>query len=1171
MTRLLLLALLAAPPVFGLDVSAAVYGIDGMPVEGATITAYLPEATGVRDARLLGGKPRPALGVTETAADGSFSFEDLPDLVVELAIDADGFAPHLLRTFPGDVPLTAVVQPAGLRRGQVTSAGKPVADAIVIWRGAQGAEYAARTDASGHYQVPHPSVWAHEPTVLHPKHETRTGSPRGGEQLDLELESMSKAARTGSGIIDGIVTLDGKPFPGAPVVLQPQTNEYEPAIRVVADGKGAFRASGLRPLRYAVFSGEGLEPRVRPVHGSAGGIEPEPFATADLRNETRVIATLALRRAAMITGLVVDHENVPVRNALVQIVPAGQTAHGFISDLSSRTDADGRYALAAPSFDQRMEIEIVVSPPGASETRSEKFLVAGNRVVNVTLPRQEPVPVRVIDESGKAVPNALVAFTAAQDEAPGRDVTMLVHQPFAARAVRTSEAGVVTLDLAAGAYDFAAVAEGFQAHALHGAEVRDGSTITLQLVREQLIRGRVHRAGEGVAGARVMIVGGATPRMDSGEVTAADGTFEFDGLARGTYRVMISKPEELISHSAEVEAPGTLDLDLPPAGTLILDVLDGSTGEPVREFAWTVEPLEGGPGTDRAARRHREGQTSGGASTGSATMRVSAAAYRVSVGSTGFAPTEPREVRVIAGEESRIEFRLGRGAVVSGRVLDESGLPVADAAVFAMTGDGREMTAPHPRVRPSHAQTGADGSYSLTGLTPGEVTIGARKEGLVPLRKVVRVDGITSLDLTLSRGLSIEGIVTRGGRPLADVNVGAMTAAAGGDHQSATTDGDGRFTIRGLVPGRYTIVAYSDETQKEVHGVDPSQQRRIAITLDPEVRGIVYGTVRGIAPGLEKITRRIVFVQGRNRGAEGAIDEAGNYRIEDAPTGEVFLTASIEAASWNRTSSRVAVSLEPGVPARIDLDLSRNIVVRGRATYEGAPLASARVVFSSLDNTYSSATTSADGVYEIALPGPGVYQINAHAERIRMTYYQTIREIDASTTIDIDVRELTLRGEVVDAVTRQPIAGAVVTLTPSMAGVDMRAGETMSGPDGRFELSTSAAGAHNLVVAAPGYAHTLRAVSLDGVATPPMVLELSAAEPLIVRVVDARSGTPLEAHLAIASKDGVLIPANGRRSMDGTESSFSLAPGSYRVTAIVEGYGEKSVDITAPGVIEIRM
>ena len=43
------------------------------------------------------------------------------------------------------------------------------------------------------------------------------------------------------------------------------------------------------------------------------------------------------------------------------------------------------------------------------------------------------------------------------------------------------------------------------------------------------------------------------------------------------------------------------------------------------------------------------------------------------------------------------------------------------------------------------------------------------------------------------------------------------------------------------------------------------------------------------------------------------------------------------------------------------------------------------------------------------------------------------------------------------------------------------------------------------------------------------------------------------------------------RSTDGTTYRFSLAPGKYKLTVVVQGYATRVVEVSAPGVVEVRM
>jgi hypothetical protein len=187
-----------------------------------------------------------------------------------------------------------------------------------------------------------------------------------------------------------------------------------------------------------------------------------------------------------------------------------------------------------------------------------------------------------------------------------------------------------------------------------------------------------------------------------------------------------------------------------------------------------------------------------------------------------------------------------------------------------------------------------------------------------------------------------------------------------------------------------------------------------------------------------------------------------------------------------------------------------------------------------------------------------------------MQPYQAVRAIRGGETIDIELREQLMEGTVIDAETRLPIPGALVTLAPELALMEAHAGETITDANGRFRILTAASGPYRIIAWANGYAHTSQSLTL-GSASRQFAFELRRSGELRVRISDARTNTPLEAHLIVTTPEGGFIPVRAQRSPDGDWYVFSLADGTYRLTAIVQGYKEQVVAASAPGEIEIRM
>jgi protocatechuate 3,4-dioxygenase beta subunit len=1169
----LLATLLLALPTLAATVEGQVYSPDGTAIANATVTAYVPEGSAEQSARFEKRGTRAPLA-TAKSENGRFSLTSLPDSIVDVDVRADGYAPVVVRTLTGDAPLSITLHPAPLVEGRITARGKPVANAYVVWLGANDVEYTTTTDENGRYRVPDVRRWVREPRVYHPDFAILADSGRGADGLNLDLQprgAAPQARATGNATVSGTVKLGDKPLAGAPLVIQGSGSQFVAPVRVVTDAKGRYRATGLVPVRTFVAPGEGLEPRIRAGENrmnSEGGL-----TSVDLSQRAEGTADLTLVRSPMIAGRVTDAEGKPVAGAVVQVVLAGRSTLDFMQDPSARTGADGRYSVAAPPYGSSASVNVAVSAPHRTTIRSKTFTLGnGNQQIDVALPQLQAVTVRVLDRAGQPVPNALVAFASTEETAAFADPRALLAQPFVMRATRATASGEVQLQLAPGTYDFAAEAENFQTAAIADRAVSKAGTIDVTLDQAFALRGRVHRNGTGVANVQVSIIGNEGSYREFGTVTGADGRFEITGLARNKYRLGIFKQDELIQRTMNVDAPGEVDVALPAGGVLRGKVFDAATRQPVREFVFSVEPTGQ---TDENLRNGtpvlQRGETT---ADGVFTVTLPTGAYRVQAAANGYTSSEAVEVRLTEGEPADVQLPLERGVSVTGRVTDDGGAPIAGAAVY-VTGAELDRISARSSLRgggPGNARSAEDGTFTIAGLEPGTATLAVRKEGYVPFRQAIDARGTTNVDVRLGRGLTLNGVVLRNGKPVPEVSVGATTAAVGGDHQPTVTDANGRFTLSGLIAARYTVAAYRDDEQTEVRDVDPTQQKELVITLDPRPTGVIFGSVTGIpANAGGKITRRAVFVQSDQRGVEGLIDEAGNYRIENAPAGLVFISAHLESTTGGRSSQRKQVEVTAGQPLRVDLDLGGRTTVTGRVSQDGKPLAGVRVVFVSEAGIDASATSRSDGSFEAGLAAPGTYQIFAHGEAFASRPFQTVREIRGGESIDIDLREQVVEGTIVDASTRQPIAGAIVTLAPDAALIEALAGEAITDASGHYRILTAAAGPHRLIASANGYAQNEQAVTLGGRASQQFSVQLQKVGELRVRAIDAQTGTPLEAHIVVSTLEGDYIPVRAERSADGDWFVFSLSPGRYRVTSVVPGYEQKVIEVTAPGTTEIGM
>jgi protocatechuate 3,4-dioxygenase beta subunit len=118
--------------------------------------------------------------------------------------------------------------------------------------------------------------------------------------------------------------------------------------------------------------------------------------------------------------------------------------------------------------------------------------------------------------------------------------------------------------------------------------------------------------------------------------------------------------------------------------------------------------------------------------------RIFAGTYTVNADKTGFVPfnqpDQPHTVEVVSGRATALDIQLQKGAVVSGRVIDPSGEPMADLSIMAMRRMAVRSGAPMPRLIPAcgGAQTNDIGEFRLPGLAAGEYYIVAMPRGQSP-------------------------------------------------------------------------------------------------------------------------------------------------------------------------------------------------------------------------------------------------------------------------------------------------------------------------------------------------------------------------------------------------------------------------------------------------------
>jgi len=686
------------------------------------------------------------------------------------------------------------------------------------------------------------------------------------------------------------------------------------------------------------------------------------------------------------------------------------------------------------------------------------------------------------------------------------------------------------------------------------------------------VRGVVHdEDGKPVAGARVTRAyweKGEWKETTEGAASGPDGKFSLRAPEAGWVRLDVRHPEFVflqfpvqVGAAAEVEvvlrrgvrvSVLVLHPDRRPAeGATVRAVFVASHGVPGM-WRWLEEqPIA-------VVRTGPDGRAPlGAAPEGTLQVTVDHADY----------PPAKAEVAVRGPGPTEQEVLLSVGGGVSGRVLDPEGKPVAGATVHATGDDARK------------AVSGEDGSYVLSPLGSGPVTVMAEAEGHgpgffgerlgwgepvpVPVAPGRVVEGI---DIVLGRPSFLRGrVVDAGGKGVAGVTVYGGVWPSFGEARPAETDAEGRFRV-GPWTVRRDAQAWTS-FRSEDWSVNGADQQRIAPGADldlGEFRATALGIVRG----------RVVDEEGRpvREGWVGLGDDFtgvspdGTFELRGVPPGEFGIRARSEGPPV-RVSGPVAVVVTAGTPLegvtiRVEPALAIAGVVR---TKSGEPRT--RVCVGAMpkegDEVASEAFPAADGSFALAGLRPGAYRVGL----LRLQGDSIIVEGEFLPRPEPVAAEAGTAGLVLVA---EPQGGAVKGVVRSASdGKPLRrfqvhlirfegfvpndfSTEERESADGSFRVEVEEAGTYAVEVSADGHAplRTTPAPLAEGKVRDLGVLSLGTGGIVRGTVRDAR-GDPVpyvRIHLLSpkmeTNEDEPFTDLEGRYELRG------ISPGTYTVFAV---------------------
>jgi len=570
-------------------------------------------------------------------------------------------------------------------------------------------------------------------------------------------------------------------------------------------------------------------------------------------------------------------------------------------------------------------------------------------------------------------------------------------------------------------------------------------------------------------------------------------------------------------------------------------------------------------------------------------------------------PHGVRQVNLGKGAGAAETFRLPRGSRLMRRVLDESGRPIAGAAVSAGLDAASEAGPPSVYQKPGQnysagATTGADGRYVLPALTKETYSVAIRPpEGrrLAPsvLRGVNAADGedVPLQDVTLQAGGRLIGVVTGAdGKPVAGAEASLHVPTAGrfGVTRTATTDAAGRFVFADLPTGRYDVTIrpasgsqWGERTFGRLAVVGGlSAQHKLSLAGGATLSGAVTDPAGKPVAGASVTLRHGYSTRG-----SAVTDAAGRFTLRGvtAPAtkgpsprrGPVWgLRVGPPATAPCLIDASVGVDApDPARPGNVQVRLPAGASVEGTVKGpDGKPLAGWRVVATQKVGrggvTWTSpAATDAAGRYTLTQLKPGNWSVVATppAESDLLTASLAARRFPAGKTAGVDLkagRAATIVGRVV--VNGRPVVGAQVRLerdrsarqtwSPSMGQSRDIAYTDLAG---RFRHRGVPPGRHKLHCTPlnPQLRGQPTEVEVSGPAEVKATIQLTLTGSVRGAVRDAAGKPPARGAIYLE-----LVAAGGAAGARGPRA-YPDAEGQYRFEAVMPGRYSLTVKLTKRG------
>jgi protocatechuate 3,4-dioxygenase beta subunit len=673
-----------------------------------------PDGAGVGGAKVWITSVPPR--TTTTEADGSFSFDKLVGRTYVLGASSGDLIGGPLQYKVTDNPdpvVLRLVEGATVIATVTDEGGKPIADAEVS---AREEEPKAKTDAEGKATLkPVRPGWinveAKAAGYAQASALTTIGSAGATGHVAITL-------RKGFGVTGKVVDEAGAPVAKARVSVAPGLwGMADSSETVTTDAEGVFALAAIPPGTSTLQA----------IDGEHAPARSAPITITD-RAITDVVITM--KAGARLAGIVVDPSGKPVPYVAVRVAAKGADAWWGRTARQTTTGADGKFALRGLP---RLALQVRAEADTSASKIADVSLVDAQEVndLKLVLDVAGQISGVVVDDTGAPVPevsvNTFPDFLNGKGNTEGLALAGM-------ESATTDGAGAFTLHgLTEGAYKVWATrsTDVWQEWGQNGVPAKTGDTnVRVVLASPGEVKGTIVLDGANAAPFPASIsLGRQTPTP-----AAADGTFSLREVPPGTYDATFRGAQfaELVQRDIKVEPGKTTDLGKVVVfrGRRLTGKVVDKSGEPVSgakvRVAEFLVKADGAAGQAdaidqlsgvRTAYTDQHGEFS---IIGIKKTATNAIAEHPDRGSS-------MPVAIAEGTDDPPPITLtlrGYGSIAGKATV--KGQPVSGLGVsYAIKGASGST---------AFAQTGDDGSYTLSKVPEGQIVLSAVQQGMMTLR-----------------------------------------------------------------------------------------------------------------------------------------------------------------------------------------------------------------------------------------------------------------------------------------------------------------------------------------------------------------------------------------------------------------------------------------------------